>query len=357
MTNESEVEGRPLLDLRPLGNRHAQRGIGRYVRGLVGPCPPDGVDTWTEQRSWRVPKVYRTHEGLRTVMPPRPRLRLDNAASQRGRKLIERGPWRVVHLTDPYGLSAAPDSGRLIVTVYDLIQLGAGGRLSQLFSQGVNRLLDRPNVAWLTISEHIKGRLVRELGIPAEAIVVALPGRSGFMVQQGSVSLGADAPLIVVGALDPHKQPDHALAAAAEARAPIIFAGRHDPQLVTRWGIAPEQLRPDLADPDLAALIGRSRALVHASYEEGFGLAIVEALELGTPVVAYDLPVTREILGDSYPLVPASAGPWGLGALAVELCDPERRRDVVALGQAGIRRLDWDQTRVIVRELWNACRE
>ena len=35
--------------------------------------------------------------------------------------------------------------------------------------------------------------------------------------------------------------------------------------------------------------------MVFASYTEGFGLPIIEALQKGTPVVAADVPVLREV--------------------------------------------------------------
>lgn len=39
------------------------------------------------------------------------------------------------------------------------------------------------------------------------------------------------------------------------------------------------------------------------SLEEGFGMPIIEALNSGTPVIASDIPVFRETLGDSYPFL------------------------------------------------------
>jgi len=53
------------------------------------------------------------------------------------------------------------------------------------------------------------------------------------------------------------------------------------------------------SDADLALLYRNARALVLASVAEGFGLPIVEAANYGTPVIASDIPVFREVAGDS----------------------------------------------------------
>ena len=51
-------------------------------------------------------------------------------------------------------------------------------------------------------------------------------------------------------------------------------------------------------DEELAAWIAGARALLMPSFVEGFGLPVVEALALGTPVIASALPVYREIVGE-----------------------------------------------------------
>lgn len=64
-----------------------------------------------------------------------------------------------------------------------------------------------------------------------------------------------------------------------------------------------EGLRPHLAEinrcPDhqLAALLRGARALVMPSFAEGYGMPIAEALGVGTPVIASDLPAHREVGG------------------------------------------------------------
>jgi glycosyltransferase involved in cell wall biosynthesis len=51
-------------------------------------------------------------------------------------------------------------------------------------------------------------------------------------------------------------------------------------------------------DEELAGWLAGARALLMPSFVEGFGLPVIEALQLGTPVIGSDLPVYREIVGD-----------------------------------------------------------
>ena len=50
-----------------------------------------------------------------------------------------------------------------------------------------------------------------------------------------------------------------------------------------------------LNDTEITYLYQQAKCLVFASYTEGFGLPIIEALQKGTPVVAADVPVLREV--------------------------------------------------------------
>jgi len=85
-----------------------------------------------------------------------------------------------------------------------------------------------------------------------------------------------ELPLVLVGATKPwaHELPD------------VTLTGR-------------------VPDDDLAAIYTGARALVFPSDDEGFGLPTVEALACGTPVVASDIPVLREVLGDRATFVEA----------------------------------------------------
>lgn len=51
----------------------------------------------------------------------------------------------------------------------------------------------------------------------------------------------------------------------------------------------------DVPAPELVQLIRGARAVLSPSFDEGYGLPIVEALALGVPVIASDIPVAREV--------------------------------------------------------------
>jgi len=74
-------------------------------------------------------------------------------------------------------------------------------------------------------------------------------------------------------------------------------------------GIVPTVLGT-VDDDDLPSLVAAAGVLAFVSTKEGFGLAAMEALAAGTPVVARDLPVIREVFGDTvlYASTPAEIG-------------------------------------------------
>ncbi len=75
---------------------------------------------------------------------------------------------------------------------------------------------------------------------------------------------------------------------------PLVMAGP-----TRRWAheLPDVLLTGELPDDQLATLYSGAHALVVASARDGFGLSGVEALACGTPVVACDSPILREVLG------------------------------------------------------------
>jgi glycosyltransferase involved in cell wall biosynthesis len=103
--------------------------------------------------------------------------------------------------------------------------------------------------------------------------------------------------VLFVGNLEPRKDLRTLLAAhrLVPDAPPLVLAGP------AGWGerldvsgcITPGYLGDDL----LPSVVAGASALVVPSRDEGFGLPVLEALAAGTPVVASDLPVLREVGG------------------------------------------------------------
>ncbi|MDR0183430.1 glycosyltransferase family 4 protein [Lysobacter arvi] len=66
----------------------------------------------------------------------------------------------------------------------------------------------------------------------------------------------------------------------------------------------------DVGDRELGALYRHATALLAASIGEGYGLPLIEAARHGLPVIARDIPVFREVMGDSAQYLPESVVEW-----------------------------------------------
>jgi glycosyltransferase involved in cell wall biosynthesis len=66
------------------------------------------------------------------------------------------------------------------------------------------------------------------------------------------------------------------------------------------------EIHDGTSEADYLALLETATALVTTSLDEGFGLPLVEAMSLGTPVVVSDIPIFREIGGDAALYAPAT---------------------------------------------------
>lgn len=143
---------------------------------------------------------------------------------------------------------------------------------------------------------------VQELwGVPGERIVVALhgPGQAAALRALAPVRPPAPSHFLYVGDGEPRKNLPTLLGGYALYRRqvdepfPLVLAGSAQ---ALAAGVEPER---GVAVERLAELYVGAAALIQPSLYEGFGLTALEAMSLGTPVLAARSPGLVEVCGDA----------------------------------------------------------
>jgi glycosyltransferase-like protein len=263
----------------------------------------------------------------------------------------ERDRYAIVHAQDCISANAA--AGRCVRTVHHIDHFTTP-QLVRCHERAI-----REPYAHVCVSQAVAGELRRDWGLPATVISngvdaerfaaaaapEAAPERELWRARLGRYVLS-------VGGIEPRKGAVELLDAYARLRlrrpdvALVIAGGEtvfdHRPYRerffarATELGVEPVVLGP-VADPELPALVAAASAFAFPSVQEGFGLAAMEALAAGVPLVVSDLPVLRETFGG------AAAFAAGPGELAAELGraldhpDPHR----IGTGRALARRYTW----------------
>ena len=112
-----------------------------------------------------------------------------------------------------------------------------------------------------------------------------------------------------------------------------------------------------VTDDDRRALYDGERLLVHPSFEEGFGMTILEAMSLGVPVVASDRGSLPEVLGGAGLLVDPDRPADIARAMARMLDEDGLAESCAAQGMARARGFRWEDTADRVYDAYQAAIE
>ncbi len=103
---------------------------------------------------------------------------------------------------------------------------------------------------------------------------------------------------------------------------------------------------------DLPAVYAAADALVVPSVHEGFGLPVLEAMACGTPVVASDIGVFREVAGEGAVFVDPRS-PWDIAAGICRLAgDGGLRRSLAVAGKERARHFTWHKAAEKVYQIY-----
>jgi glycosyltransferase involved in cell wall biosynthesis len=194
----------------------------------------------------------------------------------------------------------------------------------------------------IAISEAVRRFSVERVGLPASRVEVVRYGLDELPAPWAAnppLAPGYAPFLLAVCRLEPQKGLDtavRALSAIPEARLLVLGEGPQRESLTSlaaSLGVGERLLLPGRVG-DVAALYRQAQVLVHPARWEGFGLALLEAMLAGKPVVAARAGSAPELVADGETglLVPVD-DPGALAAAITSLLDDRDRMD--AMGRAG----------------------
>jgi glycosyltransferase involved in cell wall biosynthesis len=204
-----------------------------------------------------------------------------------------------------------------------------------------------------TVSEFLKGRICELLEADPSRIAVVGNGVEDKFLAEGRQSAVSNKPasepyILSVGALESRKGAEHLLALArhlaqtASNLKLVIGGGRYgDPKCISEAEQMPNVTLTDYIGLDeLPRLIKGARALLMLSRYETFGIPVVEAMAVGTPVIAARFAALPEIIGEAGILVDATR-PTEVSTALIALDNIEKSEQYRQLGFQRVQQFTW----------------
>lgn len=327
-------------------------GIGRYTASII-----DALTSHAQEVS-----VHHLRHGRLESVRPRALRRAMYlawlASGVPGARL--RGTIDLVHFTNYHVAPRKPTGVRYAATIHDLVPFHVPGTKSRAYASYLRRSIAQAlRVADVVFADThaVRDEITAEFGVSRDAVrVVYVPAtltplptpEARARIRRVFPELG-DAPFaLFVGALERRKN----LVAFLDglSRLPtaldgvrVVLAGRpglgYDAiaDAVARVDTRRHRVHvlTDCSDEDLRALYSACQAFVFPSLYEGYGIPLLEAMQCGAPIVASDIPTSRELTSDAAVIVQPTADGIAEG-LAALLESEDLRRTIVARGHARV---------------------
>jgi glycosyltransferase involved in cell wall biosynthesis len=346
-------------------------GTGRYTRELLAAMAAAAPPGWT------VAGVTATHRDLRPAVVP-------NVAGPRALPLPRRGLtalWErgvhfwpggdAVHAPTPLAPPAVKRGRSLVVTVHDTVPFTHPETLTRRGAAWhqtvIRRATARANavvVPTVAVAEELQEHA------PGPATVAVVPHgvpdvfRLPMDTNEAALRTGRlrlpETYVLAVGTVEPRKGLDVLIRAMSRPYAPdlpLVVVGPRGwghvdlVELATEHGFPAKRLHVlgRIDDENLSAVLRRATVLAVPSRAEGFGLPVLEAMAVGTPVVHTDVPALVEVAGGTGLIVPRGDVNTLALALREVVNESVATAERVAQGQLRANAFTWEQA---ATELW-----
>jgi glycosyltransferase involved in cell wall biosynthesis len=356
---------RYLLDGRPLQDGSAVRGIGTYLRGILGGYESLGVRSDVGlllERGSSLPDDlaaagFATHPTR--LLPINRHLRPTLDPLQIRGALAAHRP-ALYHAVE-YAQPVFP-SVPVVVTVHDLIPFVMPRQYPWMRRERALAMRQfRHADAVIAVSQSTANDLQRIAGVDQQRITVIVEGvtQTTPYAETDLAALRARLELparfvLAVGTFDPRKQ------IGVTADVVRRLRGEHDVGLVIAGyqgnfaatverslrdaGIAGHsRVLGHVAAEDLAGLYQMTQCLIFTSAYEGFGLPPLEAMAAGAPVAVFDNSSLPEVVGDAGIVVADGDAAAMAAAVSRLLGDDEERGRRVQAGRARAGAFSWER--------------
>jgi glycosyltransferase involved in cell wall biosynthesis len=345
-------------------------GVGEYAHGLVAALVGDNsrpatgrpIEVTIFSSSWKdrlaVPPDLRGVSAVDLRIPVRG---LNLAWHRLGwppAELLTRSTFDITHSLHPLLLPAR--RAAQVVTIHDLDFLTHPERTRAEIRRDYPALarahaLRADHV--IAVSRFTARQVESELGVPAERISVCSIGAPAWQPRSEPPANGY---VLFLGTLEPRKNVGTLLDAYERLISSADSAGRSVPELVlagqptadgapwldriARGPLAGHARHVGYVKPDdRRALYEGARLLVQPSFEEGFGIPVLEAMTVGVPVVAANRGGLPEVLGDAGQLVEPEDAQGMAAAISRVLDDRAFAEACTTRGIARARTFRWDE--------------